>query len=86
MANRRMQIGAAALGVALFTTVSSSGQNAEPRAGALDERPEIQYATRPTTDRVAKLNEQVLNGRALARDARTGYLRAVLEALGVPVE
>jgi hypothetical protein len=86
MSNRRMLIGAAALGVALFTTVSSSGQNAEPRGAALDERPEIQYATRPTTDRVATLNEQVQSGRALARDARTGYLRAVLDALGVPME
>ena len=81
-----MLIGAAALGVALFNTVSSSGQNAEPRGGALDERAEIQYATRPTTDRVAKLNEQVRSGRALAREPRTGYLRALLDALGVPVE
>ena len=31
---------------------------------ALDERPEIQYATRPTTDRVARLNEQVRSGRS----------------------
>src|SRR4051812_1053500 len=86
MSTRRMLIGAAALGVALFTTVSSSGQHAEARGGALDERPEIQYATRPTTDRVAKLNEQVRNGRALPREPRTGYLRALLDALGVPVE
>jgi hypothetical protein len=87
MSNRRLLIGAAALGVALFNTVSSSGQNAAPRGGgALDERPEIQYATHATTDRVAKLNEQVQCGRALSRDSRTGYLRAVLDALGVPVE
>jgi len=79
-----MLIGAAALGVALFNTVSSWGQNAEPRGGALDERPEIQYATRPTTDRVARLTEQVRGGLALARDARTGYLPAVLDALGIP--
>jgi len=79
-----MLIGAAALGVALFNTVSSWGQNAESRGGALDERPEIQYATRPTTDRVARLTEQVRGGLALARDARTGYLPAVLDALGIP--
>ena len=81
-----MLIGAAALGVALFNTASSSGQNAEPRGAALDERAEIQYATRPTTDRVARLNDQVRSGRALARETRTGYLRALLDALGLPVE
>jgi hypothetical protein len=81
-----MLIGAAALGVALFNTASPSGQSGAPRGAALDERPEIQYATHPTTDRVARLNEQVQSGRTLARDQQTGYLRAMLDALGVPIE
>ena len=55
----------------------------EPSAGVLDEHPAIQYAIRPTTDRVAKLNEVLTRGgRSLQRDPRTGYLRPVLEALG----
>src|SRR4029450_9140590 len=48
----------------------------------LDEHPAIQYATRPTTDRVAKLEEALAgNTRALQRDERTGYLRSLLKAL-----
>jgi len=55
--------------------------------GVLHEHPAIQYATRPTTDRAAKLNGAIAGGaKTLARDARTGYLRPLLDALGVPVE
>ena len=44
-------------------------------------------ADSPTTDRVAKLSEALAkSGRQLQRDSQTGYLRPVLEALGVPVE
>lgn len=43
--------------------------------------------TQPPADRVAKLNDRLATGaRTLQRDARTGYLSSVLEALGVPVE
>ena len=56
-------------------------------SGVLHEHPAIQYATRPTTDRVAKLSDAIARGaRTLPRDARTGYLRPLLDALGVPVE
>src|SRR5439155_17806845 len=52
-----------------------------------DEHPRIQYALRPTSDRVAKLNQALTeSGPSLHRDARTGYLLPVLEALGVPIE
>jgi hypothetical protein len=88
MSNGRMLIVAAALGVVgLLHSASTSGQNPERRIGGLDERPEIQYATRPTADRVAKLNDALARGtQTLRRDARTGYLTAVLDALGVPPE
>ncbi len=55
--------------------------------GVLHEHPAIQYATRETTDRATKLAEALARGdRTLVRDGKTGYLRSLLEALGVPVE
>jgi hypothetical protein len=53
--------------------------------GVLDEHPAIRYERRATTDAVARLATDVAAGRrTLARDPRSGYLRAVLEALDVP--
>ena len=64
-----------------------NGQAPGPWAGVLDEHPKIQYAIRPPTDRVAKLCEALAAGRrTLTRDAQTGYLRSVLDALDVPTE
>lgn len=83
----RLLASAAALGMAVGGGALASGQKQEPWAGVLNEHPGIQYATRPTTDRVAKLSQALTQGgRSLERDARTGYLLPVLEALGVPVE
>ena len=77
----------AALGMAVASGALTSGQRQDGWAGVLDEHPSIQYAIRPTTDRVAKLSQALTQGgRSLQRDARTGYLLPVLEALGVPVE
>src|SRR5258706_5792336 len=78
-------VGAAALGLAIAGSAATSGQKPEPMPGVLHEHPAIQYISRPTTDRVANLNQALAaGGRALQRDDRTGYLRAVLEALDVP--
>ena len=75
------------MGVALAAGALTHGQKPEPSTGVLDEHPAIQYATRPTSDRIAALNRALAKGeRALARDPRTGYLASVLEALGVPKE
>jgi hypothetical protein len=83
----RLLISAAAIGLAIANSALTSGQKQEPWAGVLDEHPSIQYAIRPTTDRVAKLNQALTEGRrSLQRDARTGYLLPVLEVLGVPAE
>src|SRR5262245_24490496 len=55
--------------------------------GVLHEHPAIQYSTRPTTDRAATLSDAIARGeRTLVRDEKTGYLRSLLEALGVPIE
>jgi hypothetical protein len=84
---RSLVVGTAALGMALAASALTSGQKQEGWAGMLDEHPSIQYATRPTTDRVAKLNQMLTqSGRSLQRDTRTGYLLPVLKALGVPEE
>jgi hypothetical protein len=78
---------AAACGLALVSSVPARGQKQETWLGVLDEHPAIQYATRPTSDRVARLNQTLAqSGRSLRRDDRTGYLRAVLDALGVPID
>jgi hypothetical protein len=80
-------VGVAALGGAIGGSLPTSGQTREPWHGVLDEHPAIQYASRPTTDRVAALNEALAQKRrVLPRDARTGYLLGVLDALGVRKE
>jgi len=85
--SRRLLGGGAVVSLAFATIARTAAQNREPPAGILDAHPGIQYAERPTTDRVATLNQSLSQrGRSLQRDARTGYLLPVLEALGVPVE
>jgi hypothetical protein len=77
--------GAAALGLALVCAASARALMPQAWAGVLDEHPAIQYAIRPTTDRVWKLNQALTEGgRSLRREARTGYLLALLDALNVP--
>src|ERR1700674_1161496 len=84
---RRLLVSGAALGLAIGNIASTSGQKQEPSPKVLDEHPAIQYASRPTADRVAKLNQALTqSGRTLQRDPRNGYLMSVLEGLGVPVE
>jgi hypothetical protein len=59
----------------------------EPFPGLLDEHPAIQYATRATTDRIARLNDALASGQSsLTFDAPAGYLRSVLRALNVATE
>lgn len=69
------------------TTMRTSGEGQEPSVGVLDEHPSIQYATRPTTDRLVKLDQALGDGqRSFAREPQTGYLLPLLQALGVPAE
>ena len=61
-----------------------AGQTVAPYPGALDEHPAIDYAHTPPTDAVAIVNLALAAGsRALTHDDRTGYLPAVLDALGI---
>src|SRR5258706_4517101 len=49
--------------------------------------PAIEYATRPPTDVVARLNRRLDEGAAkLEFETGRGYLRSVLAALEVPIE
>jgi hypothetical protein len=80
-------IGAATLAVGA-TTSAGQGQPARPAFdGVLDEHPAIQYAHRPTRDRVSLLDRAIAQGAvSLAHQQGGGYLRPVLDALGVPAE
>lgn len=76
-----------ALAIAGATGLAGRAQPLSPLVGTLDEHPAIQYETRPTTDAVARVNAALAAGRQrLERDARTGYLLPVLNALNVPAE
>lgn len=77
------------LGAIAWLTIitAAAGQSASPFTGVLDEHPVIQYASRPTRDRVAALNQKLAQGTVTLRfEERAGYLRSALDALGVPVE
>jgi hypothetical protein len=53
----------------------------------LHENAAIAYVTGPTTDRVGALGRDLASGaRTLARDPQTGYLRPLLDALGIAPE
>jgi hypothetical protein len=83
---------------AIVDVALASSRQQAPWVGVLEEHPAIQYASRPTTDRVAKLNQSLAQhglsrqsagaaaDRSFQRDERTGHLMSVLDALGVPVE
>ena len=80
-------VGASAIVLGLVTTQARSARQQVPWPGMLDEHPAIQYAVRPTTDRVARLKESMArSGIAFERDARTGYLASVLKSLDIPVQ
>jgi hypothetical protein len=67
--------------------VSAFGQMPEKWHGVLDEHPVIQYASRPTIDRMALLLRDMADGKTtLSPDAKTGYLAPVLNALGISVQ
>ena len=68
-------------------TIAVFGQAPEKWHGVLDEHPLIQYATRPTTDRIAQLSRAIADGTSqLEPDAKTGYLMPLLRALGISTQ
>jgi hypothetical protein len=59
----------------------------DPFPGLLNEHPVIGYATRPTSDRVARLNDALASGQTtLAFEPAGGYLRSVLGALDIATD
>lgn len=76
------RLASAATVIVCVTGALAAGQVRDAWQGVLDEHPAIQYATRPTTDRVARLGQALAaNTRSLQRDPQTGYLRSLLAAL-----
>ncbi len=69
----------------IVTGVAALGDLTGVFTGALDH-PAIEYSTRPVADPVALLNRKLEDGKQLAYEPGRGYLRAVLDALGIPVE
>lgn len=73
---------------AVFLAVAGvvSAQFADSFVASRDN-PAIAYSTGAVSDRVASLNQRILDGKArLTFEGRGGYLRSVLDALEVPVE
>src|SRR5262245_6217544 len=56
-----------------------SGRQQAPWVGVLEEHPAIQYARRPTTDRVAKLNQSLAQPRQRAEGAAADLSRQSVE-------
>src|SRR3954469_5424688 len=78
------QLAIAAVAVAIAAATSASQEDWH---GVLHQHPAVGYIARPTTDRIATLNQALVDGaRTLRRDDRTGYLRPVLDALGLSVD
>jgi hypothetical protein len=79
------------VGVTAFSVATGVAQRQKgapaPFPGVLDEHPVIQYAQRPTRDRISRLNSALAEAAVSLRfHAQGGYLRSVLDALGVAPE
>jgi hypothetical protein len=82
---RRMPI-FLAVSALFIAAISASAQLDDASFLRIDD-PAIAYTARQPSDVVAALNEKIRGGNIrLAFDETSGYLPAVLEALGVPVE
>jgi len=69
----------------ILTGVALLGDLAGVFTGALNH-PAIEYSKRPVHDPVAALNQKLDEGKTLEFEPAHGYLKAVLEALRIPVE
>jgi hypothetical protein len=77
------------VGAASFTiaVTARTDQAPTPFVGILDEHPSIEYAQRPTQDRVSALARALADGTVtLTYQEPGGYLRAALDALGVAAD
>jgi hypothetical protein len=69
----------------IVTSVLGLGDLTGVFTGALDH-PAIEYSKRPVHDPVAELNRRLDEGATLDYEPAHGYLRAVLDALRIPIE
>jgi hypothetical protein len=69
----------------IVTSAILLGDLAGVFTGALDH-PAIEYSKRPVHDPVAALNTKLDEGKTLEFEPEHGYLRALLDALGIPIE
>ncbi|HEX7138610.1 MAG TPA: hypothetical protein VF219_12210 [Vicinamibacterales bacterium] len=75
-----------AAGAAAVCLTVAAAQTREGFSGSFKDST-IEYETRPLTDAVTRLDQQLADGsRRLAFDHARGYLPSILEALSVPVE
>jgi hypothetical protein len=75
--------GMAVAGITAFVGLGFAGDD----PGPVPEHPAIQYATRPVHDAISGLNRKLRTGTArLNYNDANGYLRPLLDALGIPVE
>jgi hypothetical protein len=80
-------LGAWAAALAAASLVAQSPPVPPVDRGRLAAHLGIEYETRPTSDRVSRLNGALARGEAvLAADASTGYLRSLLDVLGISPE
>lgn len=78
----------ATVAAVLWAVALTIGSAQAPLApSAQRAHPAIAYATTPTDDAIARLNQRIARGEvSLAFSPDNGYLEATLEAVGVPVE
>ena len=89
MGAMRLFGGAAIILAASLLRAVAAGQAPaqEPFPGLLHEHPAIQYATRPTSDQIARLNDALASGHStLTFEGPAGYLRSVLRELNIATE
>ena len=83
---RRLTVAAGLVALSVLAAAALLAQARPDAFGVPLTHPAIGYGTRPTHDRVARLNDDLARGSVrLPFDATNGYLRGVLAATGVPV-
>jgi hypothetical protein len=74
-------------GIVLLSVAFASGDRRGLFLLPDKDSPAIEYSKRPTTDAVSRLNLLIQQGKVrLKFDDKQGYLRSVLQALGVPIQ
>jgi hypothetical protein len=82
-----MRVVAVGAALWLLALIAATGQSRSSYPGMLDQHPAIDYRGGPLSDAVTSLRRDLSGGSVtLTFDARQGYLRSMLDRLGVPVD